>query len=119
MFADPITMSIDTETITLPRVSTGDMQSRYRSADGKFELEIAHSANKRERTLVKVRTNTIGSDPFNAERSRSYTAFAHLVIDAPLNGVGFTDADQKALIDGLLGFLSESENLLKILGKES
>lgn len=119
MFADPISMTIDSEAVNLPRVSVGDFQSRYRSADGQFELEIAHSDNKRERSVVKLRTNIVGADPFNSARSRGYTAFAHLVIDAPLNGVGFTDAEQEALVKGLLGFLAEPDNLSKILGKES
>lgn len=119
MFADPITMSIDGADVPLPRVSTGEMQSRYRSADGKFELEIAHSDNKRERSVIKLRTNIVGADPFNSARSRGYTAFAHLVIDAPLNGSGFTDAEQAALVNGLLGFLADSGNLSKLLGKES
>lgn len=119
MFADPINLTIDADAVALPRVSVGDMSSRYRSADGQFELEIAHSDNKRERSVVKLRTNIVGADPFNSARSRGYTAFAHLVIDAPLNGVGFSDAEQKALIAGLLGFLSEPSNLTKILGKES
>lgn len=119
MFADPVSMPIDGETLPLPRVSTGDMQSRYRNADGSFELTISHQGNKRERTLVKLTSNKVGEDPFNAARSRSYTASAHLVIDAPLNGVGFTDTEQSNMVQGLLAFLSDGDNLTKILGKES
>lgn len=119
MFADPVTTSIDGDAVTLPRVSTGEMTSRYRSADGSLELNISHSGNKRERSLVKLTSNKVGVDPFDNSKSRSYTASAHLVIDAPLNGVGFTDAEQSALIAGLLNFLSEDGNLSKILGKES
>lgn len=119
MFADPISTTIDAVPVTLPRISVGDMTAQYRSADGSHVLTISHSGNKRERSMVKLTTNTVGADPFDASRSRSYTASAHLVIDAPLNGVGFTDADQEALVLGLLSFLTEEGNLAKILGKES
>lgn len=119
MFSDPISVSIGDTPQPLPRISTGDMQSRYRNADGTFELAISHQGNKRERTMVKLTSNKVGEDPFNAARSRSYTASAHLVIDAPLNGVGFTDAEQEDMVQGLVAFLSDSGNLAKILGKES
>lgn len=119
MFADPISLTIDTIPVNLPRISMGDMTAKYRSADGAYELNIAHSANKRERSVVRVTTNKVGSDPFDSAKSRGYTMQAYLVIDAPLNGVGFTDAEQEALIEGLTTFLSDSGNLSKVLGKES
>lgn len=119
MFADPINMTIDTVATPLPRISVGDMTAKYRSNDGALELTIAHSANKRERSVVRVTSNKVGVDPFDASKSRGYTAQAYLVIDAPLNGVGFTDADQESLVKGLLAFLNGSGNLAKILGKES
>lgn len=119
MFADPVSLTVGTDPQSLPRISVGDMTAKYRSGDGSLELTIAHSANKRERSVVRVTSNKVGEDPFDASKSRGYMAQAYLVIDAPLNGVGFTDADQESLVQGLLNFLSEGDALAKILGKES
>lgn len=118
MYADPITLTIDETPVKTPRVSTGNMTSTYRSSDGSLELNIAHSANKRERSVVRLTQNKVGQDPFDAAKSRGYTMQTYLVVDAPLNGLGFTDAEQMGLINALKAFLSE-ENLLKFLGKES
>lgn len=119
MFTDPTSITISGTAVPLPRISVGNMTATYRSADGALELNIAHSANKRERSVVRTTFNKIGSDPLNSSISRAYTAQAYLVIDTPLNGAGFTDAELEANIKGLLAFLSGTGNLAKILGKES
>lgn len=119
MFTDPTTVTIDTIGKPLPRVSVGNMTATYRSADGALELNIAHSANKRERSVVRLTANKVGADPFNASVSKSYTAQAYLVIDSPLNGAGFTDSELESHIKGLLAFLQGTGNIAKILGKES
>jgi hypothetical protein len=95
------------------------MAATYRSADGALELNIAHSANKRERSVVRLTANKVGVDPFNSTTSRAYTAQAYLVIDSPLNGAGFTDSELESHIKGLLAFLQGTGNIAKILGKES
>jgi hypothetical protein len=119
VFSDPTTITYDAVAKPLPRVSVGNMQALYRSADGAFELSIAHSANKRERSVVKLVLNKVGADPFDSGRSRSYTASIYTVIDAPLNGVGFTDAELEDGIKALNDFVSAPGNAAKLLGKES
>lgn len=119
MFSDPTTITYDTVAKPLPRVAVGNMQALYRSADGAFELSIAHSANKRERSVVKLVLNKVGVDPFDTSRSRSYTASVYTVIDAPLNGVGYTDAELEDAVLALTDFLKAPGNITKLLGKES
>lgn len=119
MFTDPTSVTINSVATALPRISVGNMQSVYRSADGNLELSIAHSANKRERSVVRLKSNKVGQDPFNASVSRAYTAQAYLVIDSPLNGTGFTDTELEHLIKGLTTFLTGAGVTAKILGKES
>lgn len=119
MFSDPTTITVDTVDQSLPRVSVGNMTATYRSSDGNLELSIAHSANKRERSVVKVTANKIGVDPFNSDRSKPYMAQTYLVVDAPLNGVGFTDAELETYVTALIGFLQEPGAIAKFLGKES
>jgi len=119
LFTDPQNITIDGVAKSLPRVSVGNMTANYRSSDGGLELSIAHSANKRERSVVRATTNKVGADPFDSTRSKAYTAQAYLVIDTPLNGAGFTDAELEDHVNGLLDFLKGAGNLAKILGKES
>jgi hypothetical protein len=119
MFNDPQNVTVDTVAKPLPRVSVGNMTSTYRSSDGSLELNIAHSANKRERSVVRLTANKVGADPFDSTRSRAYTAQTYLVIDTPLNGAGFTDAELEDHVTALLDFLKGAGNLVKILGKES
>ncbi len=119
MFSDPTSVTVATVAQSLPRVSVGNMQSIYRSADGALELSIAHSANKRERSVVKLTSNKVGVDPFDSTRSRAYTAQTYLVIDSPLNGAGFTDTELKDLVIGLADLIKSTNFATKILGKES
>lgn len=119
MFTDPTSVTINAVATPLPRISVGNMQATYRSADGALELNVAHSANKRERSVVRLTTNKVGQDPFNSTRSQAYTAQAYLVIDTPPNGAGFTDAELEHHVKGLLSFLSGAGVLTKVLGKES
>lgn len=119
MFVDPITIQNGSETTTLPRVAVGNMEARYRSGDGAFELNIAHSANKRERSVARITSNIVGEDPFDSKRTRNYTAQAYLVIDSPLNGVGFSDAELSELVSTLVDFLQQEDTVPKLLGKES
>lgn len=119
MFTDPTSVTINAVASPLPRVSVGNMQATYRSSDGSLELNIAHSANKRERSVVRLTANKVGQDPYNSTRSQAYTAQAYLVIDTPLNGAGFTDTELEHHVKGLLSFLQGTGTLSKILGKES
>lgn len=119
MFVDPVTIQNGGNSINLPRVAVGNMEARYRSSDGAFELNIAHSANKRERSVARITSNIVGEDPFDSKRTRNYTAQAYLVIDSPLNGVGFSDPELTELIETLVAFLQQSNTIPKLLGKES
>lgn len=119
MFSDPQSITVAAAPVSLPRVSVGNLTSTYRTADGSYELQIAHSANKRERTVVKLTANKVGVDPFDASRSRSYTAPIYVVIDSPLNGAGFTDTELKDQLIALADLIKSANFATKILGKES
>jgi len=95
------------------------MTADYQNADGSLRLHIAHSANKRERSTIGLTRNKVGQDPFESSRSRSYQTKYYLVVDAPLNGAGFTDAELEADIKALLAHLQGAGVLAKFLGKES
>ncbi len=119
MFTDPQSITIGGTAIPIPRVSVGDMKSRYRSSNGETSLEIAHSANRRERSVVKVHSTKVGSNPLDTSKNQTFMAEAYLVIDTPLNGVGYSATDTENLVKGLIAWLNVTGNLAKIIGKES
>lgn len=120
MFTDPQTVTISTVANNLPRIPAGNENGgRFRSADGSLELVVSHTATRRERSVVRLNRNKVGADPLDSTKQKAYSVSYYLVVDAPLNGVGFTDAEQEADIKGLLALVNSSGWALKFLGKEA
>lgn len=119
MFTDPQSITISGTATPLPKISSGDMSSKYRTASGDLTLSIQHTAARRERSVIRLDRNKVGADPLDSTKSRSYGASVYLVVDAPLNGVGFTDAELEADMKGLTTLLNSTGFALKFLGKES
>lgn len=119
MYAEPQTLTISTVAVSLPRISMGELQGRFRTASGDLELSIAHSVRNRERSVIRLDRNKVGADPLDSGKSKAYKAAYYLVVDAPNNGVGFTDTELEADIKGLLTLLQTTGYLAKFLGKES
>jgi hypothetical protein len=80
---------------------------------------VSHQTGKRNRHLFRVNHSKVASDPFQSSVNAKYDLSAYIVIDAPL--VGYTVAEQKAVVDGLIAQLSASTGALitKILGGEN
>jgi hypothetical protein len=119
MFADPQSVSISGTATSLPRISAGEMNGMFRSGDGATVMSIAHTANRRERSVVRLDQNLIGADPLDTTKQRNYKLGAYLVLDAPLNGVGFTTTQKAALITALVDWLKATGNTAKFVGSES
>lgn len=119
MLTDPQTVTIDGSAKTMPRISTGNLQAQYSDADGGTKLRVSHTVSNRERSLVRLDLSKVGTDPFVSTVSRPYTAAVYLVIDRPLNGAGFTDAELVKAITGFLSYMSTAGLSAKILGLES
>lgn len=119
MFSDPQSVTINAVPVSLPRVSTGDMKGRFRTADGSLELSISHSAARRERSVIRLDRSKVGVDPLDSGKSKNYSCSVYLVVDAPLNGVGFTDAELEYDAKGLIALLNTAGFLAKFLGKEA
>lgn len=116
MFADPQSITINAVPISLPRVSVGDMESTYRSADNTVQLRISHQQSKgRWRRMVRFDKTVIAADPLTAENSSQRAGF-YLVVDEP--EFGFSDADLDYVIDGFIAFLTSGQ-IAKLLGGES
>lgn len=119
MFTDPQSITISGTAVSLPRISMGDGSGKFRAADGSLELSIQHLASNRERSVIRLDRFKVGADPLNAQQMKNYKFSTYVVVDAPLNGVGFTDAEQEADIKGLIALLNTSGVLAKFLGKEA
>ena len=122
-FSDPQSLTItgvnSGSAVSLPRVSSGTNASTYRSGDGTEQLLISHSYGKRQRRMFRVDFKKIAADPFASGVNREFVFSAWLAVDTPL--VGFTIAEQKAIVDGVLASLSASSGakITSLLGGEN
>ena len=117
--ADPQSIKISGTTTSLPRVSTGDFESEYLSADGLIKLSLSTVSNKRKRQVVRVDFSKITADPFIPTQNVEVSMSAYVVFDRPQ--VGYTNAEAKAVYDGFIEALQASSSLIitKLLGAES
>lgn len=107
--------------VEAPRVSTGDFKSIYETSDGLNVLTIStqESAANRKRHLVRIDVSKLATDIYEESKKQSVSTSVYLVVDRPVNG--FTNAEVKKLVEGLVGLLSASTYSLvgKLLGGES
>jgi predicted NUDIX family NTP pyrophosphohydrolase len=107
--------------VTAPRVSSGDFKSIYETSDGLNVLSIStqESNSSRKRHLVRIDVSKLTTNPFEETKKQTSSMSVYLVIDRPV--AGFTVAEAKKLVEGLVGLLSASTYSLteKVLGGES
>jgi len=117
-FADPQSITIGSA-ISLPRTSSERNAGQFKSADGLVLQSLLHTYGRRERHTIRIDHSKIASDPLMAGQSLAVTHSFYLVSDSPL--VGFTLADKKQGIDGLLAALSASSGakITQLLGGEN
>jgi hypothetical protein len=118
-FADPQKVKVTETEATLPRVDTGSFSSQYLSSDGLTRLTISTQNGKRKRHVARIDLSKITTNPFDTTQNVEVGSSAYLVVDRPL--AGFTNAELKKLVEGLVGFLSASTYSAteKLLGSES
>jgi len=94
---DPIpTITVNSVTYDLPRVSFGVGTSEYRTSNGLDKLTISHSEKNRQRHVVRFDRKKIAATPFDAAKDQEYRAAVYTVIDAPI--LGFTPAELDYLV---------------------
>lgn len=117
-FTDPQSVTISGTTISLPRVSTRDNESKYLSGDGFVNLSISSAYGRRTRRVVRLDHAKISPDAFNPAISVRQSMSVYYVIDTPSGGLGYTNAEALAVSKGLTPWLTDA-NLTKVLGGES
>jgi hypothetical protein len=122
MFADPIVVTLGTESESLPRISSKDMASVYKSADGLNTISISHQLGKqRTRSLIRVDRSLLVAN--NATGLESYQKHsAYLVLDYPSQNVHATSMTSvRQIVTEMLAYLTADTNavLMKLTGLES
>lgn len=107
--------------VTAPRVSTGNFKSVYETSDGLNMLTVStdETNSNRLRHLVRIDVSKLTTNPFEEAKKQTVSMSVYLVIDRPT--AGFTVAEAKKLVEGLVGLVSGSTYSLteKVLGRES
>ena len=107
--------------VTAPRVSSGDFKSVYETSDGlnKLTLSTTQSNSNRKRHLVRIDVEKLATNIYEESKKQSVSMSVYLVVDRPVNG--YSVAEAKKLVEGLVGLLSASTYSLteKVLGGES
>lgn len=119
-FSDPQSIKIGEATTSLPRVSTGEYKSKYASEDRLKSLEIStQETRERIRQVYRINSSKITADAFDTTQNVEAGMSAYLVVDRPK--AGFTNAEAKDVVKGLLESLSASTYaaVVKLLASES
>lgn len=118
-FADPQTVTINAVPNTLARTSSGVNRGEFRKDDGTIQLSVSHQYGKRVRRMVRLDHTKIAADPLMASVNVRMSASTYLVVDTP--ETGYTVAEAKQIVDGLIAYLSASSGsvVTKLLGGEN
>ncbi len=119
-FADPATITVNSVAQTLNRISSGVNTGTFRTNDGNFTLEIAHSYGKRNRHTAVLKQRKIAADPLAPTINVETVQQVRITVDTP-NNLAFTVAENKLLMDGFAAWLAASSGAqeTKLLGGEN
>jgi hypothetical protein len=117
--ADPQSITINSVAHSLARTSSGNNAGSFSSNDGLVQESVSHQYGKRTRHLFRVDHSKVAPDPFVPAQNAKYSMSSYIVVDVP--ATGYTVAEQKQVIDGLIAQLSATSGALitKILGGEN
>lgn len=119
-FADPQTITVNAVAQSLKRISSGENKGTFKTNDGNFTLEVAHSYSKRNRHTVVFRQRKIAADPLAPTINAEVTQSVRITVDTP-NNLAFTVAENKLLMDGFAAWLAASTGAMEtaLLGGEN
>lgn len=115
-FSDPQSVTVDGTAVSLARTGQSLSEGTFRSADGKFELSVKHSTNSRYRHLAQLKMLDTVSNPLVPDQNIAVSAHAHVVIDAPRNGL--SNAQIGDISDAIVAWATPT-NIAKLIAGES
>lgn len=118
-YADPQSVTVSGSAVSLPRISSGTNGGAFASADGAYRLSVSSTYGKRTRRSIRLSQKKLTADPFAPDRNVEASMSAYIVVDHPVNG--FTVAEQKAVVDALVAYLTASTGarVTQLLGGEN
>lgn len=122
--SDPISITLNSTAVSLPKTSMVESRSSYTKDDGTVKVTVSHqdvgrNSTAKTRSVIRLDTTDVAADPLLAGVNREAPFEAYLVIVRPK--VGITLAAQKDKVKGLLTLITASSDavLTKVLGGES
>ena len=102
---DPIpTIAAVSVNYDFARVSFGENQGVFATADAKNVLTVAHQSKARNRTTVRIDRNKVAADPFTSGLNQQYGWSVYTVFDWPKVGVSTTEVlDLSTLLTNFFG----------------
>lgn len=118
-FTDPLSITIDGTTTSLPRTSTQGNRGRYSSAAGDIAVTADHQYGSRVRHVLRIDFSKITPDPFVPTQNAKVGMNHYLIFDYPQ--AGYTNAEILKIYQGFKGLYGASSDALitKLLGGES
>jgi hypothetical protein len=119
MFADPQSVTISGNTVSLPRTGAGVGIGSFTAGDGSLVMDVRHLGGKRFRRTVGIVSKKFASNPLEPTSNLPVNASVRLIVDVPVQG--YTTAETEALVVGFLANLTAgtNANLKKLLGGEA
>lgn len=118
-FTDPQSVTISGTTISLPRVSSGNGNSKYQSADGLVVVTASNAYSRRNRRVLRLDHSKVTPDPFIPSQNSKVSMSNYMVFDIP--AAGYSNADAMAVYNGFKAMFTGTSDALitKLLGGES
>lgn len=118
MLADPQSITIDGDAITLPRVLTGTREGKFETFNAGISVETT-AKNSRIRTVARFDQTKVTADPLVSTTNVVVNDSIALTINRPASG--FSDDEVLKQVVGFIAWLTAgtNANLKKVIGGEN
>lgn len=120
-FADPMSVTIDKEAVSLSRLATGDTSGKFQNNDKSVTLLVRPrtTAAGRRANVIQLRQKKVTTDPLVSTTNVEVEASVAVTVNLP--PAGFTSTDVTNLYSALNSLLTGSSNaaLVKLINGES
>lgn len=117
MFADPITITVDGDTLNLARVASGERQGIFEDSTSNYTMRVSHTLGRRNRSTIRLDKLVTAADPLVPSTNRVYSLSAYLVLDTPPQGLD--PQENLNAVQALVDYLDVSGNMTKFLNHEA
>jgi hypothetical protein len=118
-FADPQSVTVNAVAQSLPRTGSGTSSGTFTKDDQSYSLLVSHDVKKRARRVIRLNNKKLVADALVPAQNTQASMSVSFIVDAPL--VGYTNAELKQIVDGLVAYLAASSGakVTQLLGGES